>query len=141
LASFTDRSISPGINSDNQGVSAAPRRAAGIDSSEGTKHLAPVGAESGASVAKIQKGRFTMTLSIEIVRSFLLWCTIINYAILIVWFLFFAHARGWMKRLHGRWFRLSDEQFDAIHYAGMAIYKLGIFLFNFVPLVVLYILA
>jgi len=55
----------------------------------------------------------------------------------LVWFLVFAIARDWMRRFHGRWFRLSDEQFDAVHYLGMSIYKIGILLFNLVPLIVL----
>ena len=76
-------------------------------------------------------------MSIEITRTFLLWCTIINYGILLVWFLFFVLARDWMHRLHGRWFRLSGEQFDALHYAGMAVFKIGIILFNLVPCIVL----
>ncbi len=38
-----------------------------------------------------------------------------------------------MRRFHGRWFRLSDERFDALHYAGMSIYKIGVLLFNLVP--------
>jgi hypothetical protein len=38
-----------------------------------------------------------------------------------------------MFRLHGRWFRLSEEHFDAIHYAGMAVYKIGVLLFNLAP--------
>jgi hypothetical protein len=42
-----------------------------------------------------------------------------------------------MRRFHGRWFRLSDEQFDTLHYLGMSIYKIGILLFNLVPFVVL----
>jgi hypothetical protein len=46
-----------------------------------------------------------------------------------------------MYRLHGRWFRLSAEQFDALHYAGMAIYKLGIFLFCLVPYLALLIVG
>jgi hypothetical protein len=54
-----------------------------------------------------------------------------------VWFLVFAIARDWMRRFHGRWFRLSDEQFDALHYLGMSTYKIGILLFNLVPLIVL----
>jgi len=33
-------------------------------------------------------------------------------------------------RFHGRWFHLSVEQFEAIHYAGMTVFKLGIILFN-----------
>jgi hypothetical protein len=76
----------------------------------------------------------------EIVRRFLLWCTVVNYGVLLVWFLVFVFAHDLMLSLHGRWFRLSRDQFDALHYAGMSIYKIGILLFNLVPLVVLYIL-
>ncbi len=80
-------------------------------------------------------------MTIAWTRSFLLWCTVINYGILIVWFLVFTLAHDWMQRLHGRWFRLSANQFDVLHYAGMAIYKIGVILFNLVPLVVLYFLG
>jgi ABC-type uncharacterized transport system permease subunit len=76
-------------------------------------------------------------MSIEILRNFLMWCTVINYGILLVWFLFFMFARDWIQRLHGRWFRLSGEQFDSLHYAGMSVYKIGILLFNLVPYVAL----
>jgi hypothetical protein len=72
-------------------------------------------------------------MNIEIVRNFLLWCTVINYGMILVWFLVFMLAHNWMYSLHGRWFRLTAEQFDAIHYAGMAIYKIGILLFNLIP--------
>ncbi len=75
-------------------------------------------------------------MSIEITRNFLLWCTVINYGILLVWFLVFVFAHDWILR-HGRWFRLSSDQFDAIHYAGMSIFKIGIILFNLVPFIVL----
>jgi hypothetical protein len=80
-------------------------------------------------------------MSIEVTRNFLLWCTVINYGILMVWFLFFVFAHDWILRIHGRWFRLSNDQFDALHYAGMAIFKVGIMLFNLVPFVVLSIVA
>jgi hypothetical protein len=65
--------------------------------------------------------------------NFLLWCTLLNYAVLLVWFAAFAFAHGWMRTLHGRWFHLSQERFDSIHYAAMAVYKIGILLFNLVP--------
>ena len=72
-------------------------------------------------------------MNIEITRDVLLWCTVINYGVLLLWFLVFIFAHDWMHRFHGRWFRLTVEQFDAIHYTGMAIYKIGIILFNLVP--------
>ena len=73
-------------------------------------------------------------MSIEVIRSFLLWCTVINYGILLIWFLFFALAHGWIQGIHGRWFHFSNDQFDAIHNAGMAIFKIEIILLNLVRL-------
>ena len=72
-------------------------------------------------------------MSITMALRFLLWCTVINYGLLLVWALLFLLAHDWMLRLHGRWFRLTVEQFDALHYAGMTLYKLAIILFNLVP--------
>jgi hypothetical protein len=80
-------------------------------------------------------------MTIEVTRSFLLWCTVINYGVLLVWFLAFVFAHDWILRIHGRWFRLSRDQFDAPHYAGMSIFKIGIILFDLVPFIVLSILG
>ena len=72
-------------------------------------------------------------MEIEELRSVLGWCTLINYAVLLYWFAMVVLARDWMRRLHGRWFSLSDENFDAVHYALMGVYKLGIILLNLAP--------
>jgi hypothetical protein len=72
-------------------------------------------------------------MNLEVVRRVLLWSTIINYGILLVWFFVFMLAHNWMYQFHGRWFRLSVEQFDMLHYAGMSVYKIGIILLNLVP--------
>lgn len=77
----------------------------------------------------------------EILRSFFLWCALLNYALLLWWFLVFRFAHDQLYRFHGRWFRLSVEQFDAIHYAGMAAYKIGIFLFALAPWLALLIIS
>ncbi|MFD1438752.1 DUF6868 family protein [Acinetobacter terrae] len=69
---------------------------------------------------------------------FLLSLVLINYIILMIWFLAIIFARDWIKQVHGKWFNLSDATFDAIHYGGMAVYKIGILLFNLVPLIALY---
>ena len=80
-------------------------------------------------------------MSIDLLRNALLWCAVINYGVLLVWFLFFVLAHDWMHRLHGRWFNLSIEQFDVLHYAGMSLYKIGILLLNLVPWIALEIAA
>ncbi|MCK9490217.1 MAG: hypothetical protein M0Q42_12660 [Xanthomonadales bacterium] len=80
-------------------------------------------------------------MDIEFLRPFLLWSVAVNYAILMIWFLALVFAKDWIRRLHGRWFDLSPTTFDALHYGGMAVYKIGIMLFNLVPLLVLYIMG
>ncbi len=67
-------------------------------------------------------------------KEFLLWCLIVDYAVLLLWFLLFTVARVWMYRLHGRWFKLSEGTFDLVHYSGMAALKLAIVVFNVAPL-------
>src|ERR1700679_318826 len=76
-------------------------------------------------------------MNIGFVCGFLLWCLVINYGVLLAWFAAFRLGHGWMFRLHGRMFRLSEDRFDSIHYLGMTIYKIGIVLFNLVPYVAL----
>jgi len=73
----------------------------------------------------------------EILASVFGWCAIINMALLLWWFVFITLAHDWTYRLHSRWFMISREQFDAIHYSGMAFYKICIFLFNIVPWIAL----
>jgi len=73
----------------------------------------------------------------DFVFRFLRWSLAFNYLVLFVWFLAFVFTRDGLRRLHGRWFRLPDATFDAIHYGGMAVYKIGILLFNLAPVVAL----
>lgn len=71
-------------------------------------------------------------------QTLLLWSLGFNYSLLLLWAGTFFWAHDWVYELHGRWFRLSIETFDAVHYAGMALYKIGIFLLNLTPLLALY---
>jgi hypothetical protein len=73
----------------------------------------------------------------DFIFRFLLATLAVNYAILLTWFLAFVFARDFMRKLHGRWFTLPDATFDAVHYGGMAAYKLAIFFFNLAPLIAL----
>ncbi len=80
-------------------------------------------------------------MTVEIIRGALAWSAVINYALLLLWFLFFMLAHDWLHEFHGKWFSLSMEKFDAIHYAGMAFFKLGIFLLYLAPYLALRIVA
>ena len=80
-------------------------------------------------------------MTIEMVRGVLAWSAVINYALLLLWFGVFWLAHDRLYRLHGKWFALPAETFDAIHYAGMAFFKLCIFLFFLTPYLALRIVA
>jgi len=88
---------------------------------------------------KLQMGDSLM--NIQTVRRALLWCAIINYGLLLWWWLYFMLAHDWMHRFLGSWFHLSVEQFDAINFAGILFYKIAIVLFNIVPCIALYIVG
>lgn len=74
-------------------------------------------------------------MDLSTLRDVLLWSMVVNYAILLVWFVVFSRAHDAVYRMHTRWFRLSPETFDALNYGGMAVYKIGVLLLNVVPLI------
>ncbi|MHB9799478.1 DUF6868 family protein [Pseudomonas sp. MT3] len=74
------------------------------------------------------------------IKPFLLYCTLINYVILLIWFAAFSFAHDGLYRLHSRWFKISPEHFDALHYGGMAVYKIGVLVLNLAPLIALHLL-
>lgn len=80
-------------------------------------------------------------MSLDTLQSVLGLCALINYGVLMLWFGVFVLAREPLQRLHGRWFRLSSTQFDALHYGAMAAYKLLVLVFNLVPWLALQLLA
>ena len=67
-------------------------------------------------------------MTVEILRGFFGWCAVLNVGLLIWWFLFFWLAHDWMYEFHSKIAKMSVETFDSIHYAGMAVFKIGIFL-------------
>ena len=80
-------------------------------------------------------------MDLSTLRDVLVWSLVLNYGILLVWFVMFSLAHDAVYRLHTRWFRLSRETFDALNYGGMAVYKIGVLLFNVAPLLALLIIG
>ncbi len=72
-------------------------------------------------------------MTLELIRHVLGWCAVINLGLLLWWFLFVVLAHDWTYRVHSKWFRLTEEKFDTVHYSGMGIFKMLIFFFNLVP--------
>lgn len=79
-------------------------------------------------------------MNLELLRTFFGWCTLIHFGVLLVWTGMFVFGHGWMYRFHGRMFPMPEPTFNAIHYAGLAFYKLTAIVFCFVPWVVLHVM-
>ena len=76
-------------------------------------------------------------MSLELLREVLLWCLIINIGLLYWWFGLFVFAHDWVYRMHTKWFKISVEKFDALHYGGLMLFKISVFAFNIVPYIAL----
>ncbi|MEW6670588.1 MAG: DUF6868 family protein [Thermodesulfobacteriota bacterium] len=72
-------------------------------------------------------------MTLVTIRSMLAWCTVINMGLLIGWFLLFFFAHDWIYRIHSKWYHIPQDRFDAIHYAGIAFFKILVLAFNLVP--------
>ena len=72
-------------------------------------------------------------MTIEMMRVVLGWCSIINMGLLLWWFFVITVLHDWVYKFHSKWFRLSVEKFDEIHYTGIAFFKIIVFAFNIVP--------
>lgn len=72
-------------------------------------------------------------MTIEYVRDLLGWCTLINWVILFLWWGGLCFAGDFFYRMHTKWFGISRETFDAMHYGGLGLFKLLIIVFNMAP--------
>ena len=82
-----------------------------------------------------------MDISIYRVIEALGWWLVINIGLLLWWFLAIVLMHDFIYRVHTKWFKISRETFDAIHYAGIAFFKILVFVFNVVPYIVLKIIT
>ncbi len=76
-------------------------------------------------------------MSIEVLTIFFGWSAVINYMILLIWFLAFTFAHNWIYNIHTMWFDMTISKFDYTHYVSMALFKILIFIFNVTPYLVL----
>ena len=77
-------------------------------------------------------------MNADTLKEILLYSLAFNYSLLLLWFGMFCFAHDWIYGLHSRWFKLSTQTFDTLHYAGMSVYKIGIILLNIAPFVALW---
>ena len=71
---------------------------------------------------------FLQTLATILIRSFL-----IGLAFLLLWFVLYLIAPGWMFEMNAKWFDIGKSDFDLINYYGIGFVKISILLFFFFP--------
>ena len=65
--------------------------------------------------------------------AFLMWCTIINGALLILSIVIFIGAPDFVYGVHRKLFSLPREAFNVVFYAFLGLYKIVFLVFNAVP--------
>ncbi len=76
-------------------------------------------------------------MTIEAVRVILMWCCILNTALLILSFLICVSAGDWIYRMHSKWFPMPREAFNVALYSFLGLYKMFVWAFNLVPYIAL----
>ncbi len=66
-------------------------------------------------------------------QTFLGWCILINYALLLIWFALLLWADSWIIGIHARIFRIEPETVRAEHFHLMGQFKFMIMIFNIAP--------
>jgi len=80
-------------------------------------------------------------MDIETLRTFLMWCTIIDGALLAFWIAICVLAPDLVYRTQNKWFPLPRETFNVVMYSFLGLFKIGFLLFNVVPYVALLIVG
>ncbi len=76
-------------------------------------------------------------MTIELLTKFLAWCSVVNIGLLLLWFLAILLFYDRVYAIHSRFFKISREAFNMIHYGGLGLYKIGLWLFSLTPYLVL----
>lgn len=70
---------------------------------------------------------------LETVARVLIRCFWGGVLLLLIWFVSYLAAGDWVYAMHAKWFSFSRQQFDVIHYCGMAATKLIILVAFLIP--------
>ena len=80
-------------------------------------------------------------MTIETLRHFFAWCAVINYAMLLLWFVLHITAHAPLVKMCERFFNVSGDKYDSISLKAMFFLKLSIWVFNIAPYLALRIMG
>ena len=72
-------------------------------------------------------------VTVEVMREFLGWCSVINIGLLTFTAIFVVLLRGPISRIHAKMFNLDEAELSPAYFQYLAQYKFIIIVFNIVP--------
>lgn len=74
-------------------------------------------------------------MTIEIIRDFFLYCTLLNFGMMTISVIVLAipSARKAACKIHSKWFNLKEADINLVWYKAMVLYKVLVLIFCFVP--------
>ena len=79
--------------------------------------------------------------SIDTIREFLGWCSVINIGMLVISTIMLTIMRGWVVKIHASMTGVSETELPCLYFKFLANYKILIIMFNVVPYITLSIMA
>lgn len=80
-------------------------------------------------------------MDLDTLQTFLGWSLVINYGLLIIWFLIYSGARNLVVGIHARMFHIDEAVVSATHFRLMGLFKMLIFVFVLTPWLALVIMG
>ncbi len=80
-------------------------------------------------------------MDIATVRTFFMWCTILNGGLLTLSGLICTFAGDWVYPIHSKWFPISRDAFNIAIYSFIGLFKILFLMFNLIPYIALVIMA
>lgn len=80
-------------------------------------------------------------MDIQVLTKFFMWCTILNFGLLMFMGVLCMFASDFIFKIHSKWFSISRETFNIIFYSSIGIYKIIFLFFNIIPWIVLTIIG
>jgi len=80
-------------------------------------------------------------MDMVLLKEFFMWCTIVNFVIFMWAAIMCMAAKGFIYRIHGKLFGLSQDTVNAMLYGFLGFYKIVFIVFVLVPWIALTIIA
>jgi uncharacterized protein DUF6868 len=71
--------------------------------------------------------------TIETIREFIGWCTVINIGLMIFSAIIVIAFRGPILRIHAKMFNLDEKYLSRAYFQYLAQYKIAVIVFNIIP--------